>query len=111
MAGGSDHTLGLLRLATIRSDEIVLIIEEPDAAVRRFAAQFAIELRERRPRAADIDAASAVLIAIGDVEAENSLIRAARRQGIPVHVADRDVVSDFRLLEFLEKHPSAALAA
>ena len=52
-----------------------------------------------------------MLIAIGDIEAENRLVRAARRRGIPVHVADRELVSDFRLLEFLEQRPWAALAA
>ena len=109
VAGNSARTLELLRLATIRSDDVVLVAPDPDAALRRFANRFAIEIRERRAEATDVGEASAVLMAIGDIEAENDLIRMARRKGVPVHVADRDLVSDFGLIEFLERRPSASL--
>ncbi len=111
VAGGSERALGLLRLATIRSDDVVLIHPNPEPAVRRFAEQFAIEVHERDPRETDLTGTSAVLVAIGDIRAENNLVRLARRGGIPVYVADRVLVSDFDLLAFLEQRPISALAA
>jgi uroporphyrin-III C-methyltransferase / precorrin-2 dehydrogenase / sirohydrochlorin ferrochelatase len=111
VAGGSDRTLGLLRLAVIRSDDVVLIAATPDPAVRRFADRFAIEVIARPAREDDINEVAAVLIAIGDAQAENSLVRAARRHRVPVHVADRTLVSDFDMLEFLEQRTPAVLAA
>ena len=46
-----------------------------------------------------------MLIAIGDRAAENQLVRAARRRGIPVYVAERPLVSDFTPLAFIEQRP------
>ena len=109
--GGSPRTLDLLRLATIRSDSIVLIGRAFDEPIRRYAAHFAIEIREPVDRTADLGGASAVLVALGDVEAENRIVRAARRRAVPVLVADRALVSDFTLIEFLEQRPHTSLAA
>ena len=111
VAGGSGRALGLLRLATIRSDDVVLIHPASEPAVRRFAELFAIEVRDRKPNEADMVEASVVLVAIGDAAAENEVVRLARRCGVPVHVADRVLVSDFELLAFLEQRPLSSLAA
>lgn len=111
VAGGSERALGLLRLATIRSDDVVLIHPDPDPAVKRFAARFAIEVCDRNPHDADLIGASVVLVAIGNAEAENDVVRLARRRGIPVYVADRALVSDFEMLAFLEQRPLSAWAA
>lgn len=111
VAGGSDRTLDFLRLAVIRSDDVVLIAPAPDPTVQRFADRFAIEVIARPAREDDMGDAAAILIAIGDAHAENSLVRAARRHRVPVHVADRALVSDFDLLEFLEQRTPAVLAA
>lgn len=111
VVGDTARTIDLLRLATIRSDDVVLIAPRPDAALRQFANRFAIEIRERRAEATDVGEASTVLVAIGDMEAENTLVRMARRWGVLVHVSGRDLVSDFRPLEFLEQRPSASVAA
>lgn len=111
VAGGAGRALDLLRLATIRSDDVVLIHPAPEPAVKRFADLFAIEVHDRSPNEADMVDASVVLVAIGDVAAENEVVRLARRRGIPVHVADRVLVSDFDLLAFLEQRLPSALAA
>ncbi len=103
--GGSPRTLDLLRLAAIRSDDVLLLMREPTAPVRRFAERFAIELRGDA-RARDLSTAEAVLVAIGDAEAENAVVRRSRAAGTPLHVADRPLVSDFTLLEFLEQRAS-----
>ena len=126
VVGGAPRTLDLLRLATIRSDEVVLVAEprhlvaEPrdlvadphdtgplDAPIRRFVDHFAIEYRPGPASAADFDGAAAILLAIGDVGRENALVRSARRQRIPVHVAGRPLLSDFTLLELVERHPAS----
>lgn len=109
--GGSPRTLDLLRLATIRSDSVLLIGRAFDEPVRRYAAHFAIEIREPADGGAELTGASAVLVAMGDVEAENRVVRAARRHAVPIHVADRALVSDFTLIEFLEQRPHTSLAA
>ena len=51
--------------------------------------------------------ANAVVVALGDVGRENALVRAARRAGIPVHVAGRPLVSDFTMLELVERRPAS----
>lgn len=111
VAGGSERALGLLRLATIRSDDVVLVHPSPEAAVKRFAERFAIEVCDRNLHDADLIGASVVLVAMGNVEAENDVVRLARRRGIPVYVADRVLVSDFEMLAFLEQRPLSASAA
>ena len=109
--GGSARTLDLLRLASIRSDSVLLIGRDFDDPVRRYAAQFAIEIQEPAGVRADLNGASAVLVALGDVEAENQIVRAARQLAVPILVADRALVSDFTLIEFLERRPHTSLAA
>ncbi len=109
--GGSSRTLDLLRLATIRSDSVLLVGRAFDAPVTRCAAHFAVEIREPGRGDPDLGAASAVLVALGDVEAENRIVRAARRGAVPVFVADRALVSDFTLIEFLERRPHTSQAA
>lgn len=103
--GGSPRTLDLLRLATIRSDSVLLIGRAFDDPVRRYAAHFAVEIQEPAHGAVDLDGAAAVLVATGDVEAENRIVRAARRHAVPIFVADRALVSDFTMIEFLERRP------
>ena len=109
--GGSSRTLDLLRIATIRSDCVLLIGRAFDEPVRRYAAHFAVEVRQPSRDGIDLGEASAVLVALGDIEAENRIVRAARRQAVPVLVADRALVSDFTLIEFLERRPHTSLAA
>ena len=109
--GGSDRTLDLLRVATIRSENIVLIGDALDETVVCFAARFAVETRQRRVQASDIGEASSLLVSIGDIEAENAVVRAARRRGIPIFVSGRVLVSDFRLIDFLEQRSFTAMAA
>lgn len=102
--GGARNTLDLLRLATVRSDDVLLVIEAIDAATRRCVDHFAVDLALRRATEQDVAGANAVLVALGEVELENRLVRAARRQAIPVHVAGRPLVSDFTPLELVERH-------
>ncbi len=103
LLGGSADTLELLRLATVRSDEVLLVAERIDAATRKFVDHFAVDLRQRPMSEEDMAGASAVLVALGDVGLENHIVRKARRQGIPVHVARRPLVSDFTMLELVER--------
>ena len=111
LADGGAATLELLRLAVLRSDDVVAVIDDADARVRRFAEQFAIDLTVRAPRLEDLQGAVAVLIALGDPVAENRFIRAARAADRPIHVAGRPLVSDFTALAFLEQRPFTQLAA
>lgn len=104
--GGSRHTLDLLRLATVRSDEIVLIAEAIDDATRRFVDHFAVEYRPRQETDADLVGATAVLVSLGDVERENLVVRNARRRRIPIHVDNRAFVSDFTMLDLVERRPA-----
>ena len=110
VVGGSKRAVDLLRLATIRSDDVVLVAEHIDAVALRFARRFAIETRERPFSDSDLADASVALVALGDEEAENSIVRSARRRHVGIHVVDRPLVSDFTLLALLE-HPSLATLA
>src|SRR4051812_12100154 len=107
VVGGARNTLDILRLATVRSDEVILIAPLVDSAVRRFVERFAVDLRQRPVADSDITGASAVLIAAEDVEVENRVVRAARSRRVPVHVSNRPLVSDFTLIEMLERQPSS----
>jgi siroheme synthase (precorrin-2 oxidase/ferrochelatase) len=108
--GGSPRTLDVLRIAVIRSDDVVLFVDHLEAPVRRFTDMFALEVRQRRAAAVDFAEASAILVAAGAPEVENWVVRNARRRNIPVHVADRPLVSDFTLIELVERHPSTIAA-
>ena len=111
LVGGSPKTLDLLRIAILRSEDVVLISASLDDSVRRFVDLFAIEVRERGALEADVIGVDVVLVSIGDVEAENAIVRAARRHEVPVFVRDRALVSDFPLIDFLEQRPLTLLAA
>jgi siroheme synthase (precorrin-2 oxidase/ferrochelatase) len=104
--GGSARTLDMLRIAAIRSDDVVLFVDCMDAPVKRFTDMFAIDVQRRRPVAADLDGTTAVLVATGAPETDNWVVHNARRRNLPVHVADRPLVSDFTLMELVERHPS-----
>lgn len=107
VVGGGAETLGLLRMASVRTDDVLLVAEHLDGAARRLADLFAFEAREGEASEEDIAGASALLVAIGDLGRENATVRAARRRGIPVHVAGRPLVSDFTLLALVERRPES----
>ena len=108
VVGGAANTLDLLRLSTVRSDDVVLVAPRPNAAIQRFCRHFAVEIRQRHAHDGDLLAASAVIVSIGDADAENGIVRAARRRAIPVHVSNRPLLSDFTLIEMLERRPSSS---
>ena len=101
--GGGAETLALLRMASVRTDDVLLVGPHLDGAARRLADLHAFEAWEREASDADLADASALLVAIGDLGRENAAVRAARRRGIPVHVAGRPLVSDFTLLDLVER--------
>ena len=107
LIGGGSATIDILRLATIRSDEVVLVAPALDAATARYADRFAVERRARPAVENDLIDAGAVLVALDDLDGENHIVRAARRRHVPVFVSGRPLVSDFTLLEFLERRPAA----
>lgn len=97
------HALDLLRLAVLRSDDVLFVAETVPTEAQRFAQHFAIEV-VRRPFAwGDLAGVAALLVALDDREAENRIVREARRHGVPVHVVDRPLVSDFSMLGMLER--------
>ena len=102
MGGGAD-TLALLRMASVRTDDVLLLAERLDGAARRLADLFAIEAREGDVSDSDLAGASAILVGSGDLGRENAAVRAARRRGVPVHVSGRPLVSDFTLLDLVER--------
>ena len=105
--GGSAQTLDMLRLATVRSDDVLLVAEGIDAATRRFIDHFAIDFRQGPADESDLHGATAVVVTLGDVERENAMVLDARRHGIPVHVDGRPLVSDFTMLGLIERHASS----
>lgn len=109
--GGSHRTLDLLRVAVLRSDDIVAVVPHPDDQTSRYAAHFAVDLIDHWPDDLAMTDLAAALISIGDIEEENRWVRDARRHRLPIHVADRPLVSDFTLLDFLEQRPLSLQAA
>ena len=104
--GGALRSLDLLRLAVIRSDDVIFVADRIDAATRRVIDHFAVEHRHRAAVGSDLEGAAAVLVAMGDKRLENRIVRDARGRGVPVHVADRQLVSDFGLLELFAAGPA-----
>ena len=94
--------LDLLRLAVLRSDDVLFVAETVPMQAQRFAQHFAVEVVRRPFVAGDLDGVAALLVALDDREAENRIVREARRHGVPVHVVDRPLVSDFSVLGMLE---------
>ena len=107
VVGGSAQTLDLLRLATIRSDDVLLVAEDIDEATRRVVDHFAVEYRAGPGSDGDLDGAAAVLLTIGDIDRENRMVRSARRRNIPVHVRSRPLVSDFTMLDLVERRAAS----
>ena len=105
-----DQALNLLRLAILRSDDVLFVADAIPPEARRFATRFALEVAERPLEDADLAGAAAMLLSLPDAEEENRVLRQARRQRVPVHVVDRPLVSDFSVLAMLE-HPGMSLAA
>ena len=103
VVGGGAETLGMLRMASVRTDDVLLVTAHLDGPARRLADLYGFEAREGEASDADIAGASALLVATGDRGRENAAVRAARRRGIPVHVAGRPLVSDFTLLDLVER--------
>ena len=110
VASTNSHALDLLRAAVLRSDDVVALVDEPGANVRRFVDQFAVELNATSLGEA-LNRAGALLVSLDNTDAENEIVRAARKAHVPVHVRGRDLVSDFTLLDLLEQRPLSALAA
>jgi len=103
VVGGGNSTIDLVRLATVRTDDVVVVSRNIDDRLRRLTSMFAVETRNRTPRESDIAEASLVLVNADDVEVENEIVRIARRRGVPVHVRNRPLVSDFEPMEMLER--------
>lgn len=103
VVGGSPRTLDFLRFAALRSDDVILVAERINGDETRYADRFAITVLQRAVRAADLEHATAVLIAAGDARTENDVLRAARRHGVPAYVEGRPIPSDFTMLEFLKR--------
>jgi len=103
VVGGGNATIDLVRLATVRTDDVVVVSRSIDDRLRRLTSMFAVETRNRTPRESDIAEANLVLVNADDVEVENEVVRIARRHGVPVHVSNRPVVSDFEPMEMLER--------
>lgn len=97
------NALDLLRLAVLRSDDVLFVAETIPAAAGRFALHFAIEVAQRSFAPGDLSDAGLVLVSLDDREDENRIVRAARRHGVPVHVLDRPLVSDFSVLTMLQR--------
>ena len=97
------QALDLLRLAVLRSDDVVFVAETVPAQAQRFAQHFAVEVVRRPFAADDLAGVAALLVALDDRETENRIVREARRHGVPVHVVDRPLVSDFSVLGMLER--------
>lgn len=104
------QALSLLRLAVLRSDDVLFVAPSIPPDARRFATRFAVDVGERPLAESDLDEASALLLSLPDPEEENRVLRQARRRGVPVHVVDRPLVSDFSVLAMLEQ-PGLRLAA
>ena len=102
--GGSPQTLGLLRLALIRSDNVLLVASRPDLALSRYAERMQVE-RRFTPDGSELDGALAVLVSDGHRRTEDAVIRDAKLRSIPVYVADRPRISDFTMLDFLYRRP------
>jgi len=107
VVGGAANTLDILRLATVRSDEVVLIAPRVDSAIRRYVEHFGVDLRQRPVAERDLAGASAALVAAEDEGAAERAVWAARRHGVPVHVSNRPDLSDFTLIDMLERQPSS----
>jgi len=107
VVGGSAGTLDLLRLATVRSENVVLLTQAYDEAVGRYARHFAVSIELRQAEAEDFREADLAIIATEDARQDARALRLARRHGVPAHVWGQVHLSDFSLIAMLEWHPSS----
>lgn len=110
IAGGGARTLDLLRLATVRSDDVILVGESFDAKVLETARRYSIKVEAREVDERDVAEADAVLVDMPEAQTGERLQRIARVRGAPVHMADSPHASDFTLLQFLERAPESRRA-
>lgn len=110
VVGGSPRTLDLLRLATVRSENVVVIAPSVDEAVARYARHFGVSLETRRAESEDFSEADLAIISTDDVREDSRAVRLARRHGAPIHVFGQPQLCDFTLMGMLEWHPSTQRA-
>lgn len=103
--GGSPKTIDLLMLAVIRSDDVLLVGAHLEADVHRYAQRFAVE-HKTTFEDADIPTAASILVAHDNIAAATRLAQQARAAGTPIYVADQPLLSDFNILEFIERRQS-----
>src|SRR4051812_37003505 len=107
LVGGAAATIDLLRLATVRSENVLLLASTHDTAVGRYARHFGVAI-ERRPVAVeDFEEADLVIIATQSVREDGRALRLARRRGVPAHVYGQPHLSDFSIMGMLEWHSSS----
>jgi hypothetical protein len=107
VVGGAIDTVDLLRLATVRSDDVALFVPALDPALRRFVQHFAVQVRLCKPSDQDLAGASAILLSSTCEETTRIVLAAAHRFEIPLHASQQPMLSDFTLIEMLERHPSS----
>jgi siroheme synthase (precorrin-2 oxidase/ferrochelatase) len=107
LVGGAKDTLDLLRLATVRSDSVLLLMPCPGEDIIRYARHFGVSVETRPAEAGDLVAAGLAIIATADPRLDMQALRFARRSGVPVHVRGQPQLSDFTLIAMLEWHPSS----
>jgi siroheme synthase (precorrin-2 oxidase/ferrochelatase) len=110
LVGGSAATIDLLRLATVRSENVVLVASAHDKAVARYARHFGVAIEMRGAVAEDFDETDLVIVATRSAREDGRAMRLARRRGIPVHVFGQPHLSDFSIMGMLEWHPSSIRA-
>jgi siroheme synthase (precorrin-2 oxidase/ferrochelatase) len=107
LVGGSPRTLDLLRLATVRSENVLLVSPFLDEAVSRYARHFGVTVESRRAQPDDSLEAELAIISTDSFREDSRVLRFVRHHGVPVHVFGQPQLCDFTLMGMLEWHPSS----
>jgi siroheme synthase (precorrin-2 oxidase/ferrochelatase) len=110
VVGGSSATIELIRLATVRSENVVLIATTSEPDVERYARHFDVVIEGRKAVADDFGEADLAIVSTGDLREDGRVLRMARRQGVPIHVYGQPHLSDFSIMGMLNWHPSSLRA-
>lgn len=102
VVGSTPDTVGLIHLAAVRSDDVLLVAASPDEPLRRAADSLGVA-RHAAFDASGLDGVATVLVANGGSGVAAAIVAAARARSIPVYAVDQPRSSDFTILDFLER--------
>lgn len=105
IGGGGDFALAKLRLLLKTPAKLLVVAQDPSAALRALAAASGVELLRREALPQDFDHAALAYAAHGAADKDARFAALARRAGVLVNVVDNLEASDFITPAIVDRAP------